>query len=167
MEKIIISFFHMSWNTWPITNNYSKPHNIRTTIGGINLSRYTPRSNIKIHTISQPLRNRRKWYAPTQRAEFYPVATSDPHEGDPSAVYANEIPVGIKWSSPASIVTEVCWDSNPNAYLHFVEGADGTPVAHVLLQATCVHSIEEVQSVTLRPFFVSIDWPRATRNTTL
>ena len=75
---------------------------------------------------------------PVSYAEFYRVATNDPHEGDPSAVYADETPVGVGRNSPATIVTTACGDSNPDAYLLFVKrpGVGVAPCTHVLLQAT-------------------------------
>ena len=61
---------------------------------------------------------------PVTYAEFHRVVTNDPHEGDPSAVYEDETPVhvsGIR-STPANIVSAVCGDSNPDAYLLFSRG---------------------------------------------
>ena len=58
---------------------------------------------------------------PVMYQEYYRVVTNDPHEGDPSAVYEDEIPVtvgGIR-PTPANIVTAVCGESNPDAYLLF------------------------------------------------
>ena len=75
---------------------------------------------------------------PVSYAEFYRVVTNDPHNGEPSAVYNDETPVhvgGIR-ATPANIVSAVCGDSNPDAYLLFMRGGDGAPYACVLLQVT-------------------------------
>ena len=75
---------------------------------------------------------------PVTYAEFYRVVTNDPHEGDPSAVYEDEtpVPVGGIPLTPENIVSVVCGDSNPDAYLLFSRGLDGVPYARVLLQVT-------------------------------
>ena len=71
--------------------------------------------------------------------EYYRVVTSNPHEGDLSAVYEDETPVssvsGVR-PTPANIVTAVCGGSNPDAYLLFAKGVDGVPYVRVLLQVT-------------------------------
>ena len=75
-------------------------------------------------------------FTPITYAEFYHVVTNDPHEGDLSAVYEDETPVpivGIQ-PTPANIVSAVCGDSNPDAYLLFLRGGDGVSYARVLLQ---------------------------------
>ena len=71
-------------------------------------------------------------------AEFYRVVTNDPHEGDLSAVYEDEtpVPVGGIRPTPANIVSAVCGDSNPDAYLLFSRGGDKVPYARILLQVT-------------------------------
>ena len=58
---------------------------------------------------------------PVTYAEYYRVMTNNPHEGDQSAVYEDKTPVpvsGIR-PTPANIITAVCGDSNPYAYLLF------------------------------------------------
>ena len=80
---------------------------------------------------------------PVTYEEYYRVVTNDPHEGDPSAVYEDEtpVPVGGIRLTPANIVTAVCGDLNPDAYLLFSKGGYGVPYARVLLQVTmCPHS---------------------------
>ena len=71
-------------------------------------------------------------------AEFYRVVTNDPHDGDPSAIFEDETPVPVRGVrvTPAKIVSAVCKDSNPDAYLLFTRGVDGVPIARVLLQVT-------------------------------
>ena len=56
---------------------------------------------------------------PVTYTEFYRVVTNDPHKGDPSAVYKDKtlVPVGGIRPTPANIVSAVCGDSNPDAYL--------------------------------------------------
>ena len=61
---------------------------------------------------------------PVTHAEYYRVGTNDPHEGDLSAVYEDETPVlvgGIRLT-PANIVSAICRDSNPDAYLLLSRG---------------------------------------------
>ena len=75
---------------------------------------------------------------PVTYADFYRVGTNDLYKGDPSAVYKDETPVtacGIR-PTPAHIVSAVCGESNPDAYLLFLRGGDGVPYARVLLQVT-------------------------------
>ena len=76
--------------------------------------------------------------SPVTYAEFYRVVTNDPHNGNPSAIYEDETPVPVKGirSTPANIVSAVCGDSNPDAYLLFTRGGDGVTIARVLLQVT-------------------------------
>ena len=75
---------------------------------------------------------------PVTYAEFYRVVTNDPHDGDPSAIYEDEtpVPVGGVRATTANIVSAVCGESNPDAYLMFTRGGDGVPIARVLLQVT-------------------------------
>ena len=76
--------------------------------------------------------------SPVSYAEFYPVVTKDPHDGDPSAIFEEETPVhvGGARATPAKIISAVCGDNNPDAYLLFTKGGDGVPIARVLLQVT-------------------------------
>ena len=78
--------------------------------------------------------------SPVAYAEFYHVVTNDPHDGDPSAIYKDKTPVPIRGggvpATPANIVSAVCGDSKPDAYLLFTRGGDGVPIARVLLQVT-------------------------------
>ena len=57
---------------------------------------------------------------PVTYAEYYHILTNNPYEGDPSAVYEDEtlVPVGGIRPTPANIVSTVCGDFNPDAYLH-------------------------------------------------
>ena len=76
--------------------------------------------------------------SPVSYAEFYRIVTNDPHEGDPTAIFEDETPVhvgGVR-STPASIISTVCGDINPDAYLLFTNGGDGVPIVRVLLQVT-------------------------------
>ena len=76
--------------------------------------------------------------SPITYAEFYHIVTNNPHDGDPSAIYEDEtpVPVGGVRATPDNIVSAVCGDSNPDAYLLFTRGGDGIPIACVLLQVT-------------------------------
>ena len=76
--------------------------------------------------------------SPVTYAEFYRVMTNDPHDGDPSAIYEDEtpVPVGGVRATSANIVSAVCVDYNPDAYLPFTKGGNGVPIARVLLQVT-------------------------------
>ena len=73
--------------------------------------------------------------SPVLYAEFYHVVTNDPHDGDPSAIFEDETPVHIGgvWATPANIISAVCGDTNPDAYLLFTKGGYGVPIARVLL----------------------------------
>ena len=75
---------------------------------------------------------------PVTYLEYYRVVKNDPHKGDPSAVYEDKTPVSIGGirPTPANIVSAVCGDSNPDAYVPFSRGGDGDPYARVLLQVT-------------------------------
>ena len=76
--------------------------------------------------------------SPVTYAEFYRVVTNDSHDGDPSANFEDKTPVhagGVR-ATPANIISAVCWDTNPDAYLLFTKGGDGVPIARVLLQVT-------------------------------
>ena len=54
---------------------------------------------------------------------------------------AGSHPGGGVRATPANIVSAVCGDSKPDAYLLFTRGGDGVPIARVLLQITmCPHS---------------------------
>ena len=80
---------------------------------------------------------------PVSYAEFYRVVTNDPHDGDPSAILEDETPVhvGGVQATPAIIISAVCGDTNPDAYLLFTKGGDGVPIARVLLPVTmCLRS---------------------------
>ena len=61
--------------------------------------------------------------------EYYRVVTNKPNEGDPSAVYEDKtpVPVGGIRPTPDKIVSAVCRDSKPDAYLLFSRGGDGVP----------------------------------------
>ena len=76
---------------------------------------------------------------PVTYTKYYRVVMNDLHKGDLSAVYEDETPVspvgGVR-PTPTNIVTAVCGESNPDAYLLFAKGADGIPYARVLLQVT-------------------------------
>ena len=76
--------------------------------------------------------------SPVTYAEFYRVVTNNPHDGDPSAIFEDETPVhvGGVQATPENIVSAVCGNSNPEAYLLFTRGGDGVPIARVLLQVT-------------------------------
>ena len=76
--------------------------------------------------------------SPVSYAEFYCVVTNDPHDGDPIAIFEDKTPVhagGVR-ATPANIISTVCGDTNPDAYLLFTKGVDGVPIARVLLQVT-------------------------------
>ena len=75
---------------------------------------------------------------PVTYAEFYRVVTKNPHDGDPSAIFEDETTVPIRGVrfTPANIVSAVCGDSNPDAYLLFTKGGDGVSIARALLQVT-------------------------------
>ena len=75
---------------------------------------------------------------PVTYTEYYRVVTNEPHEGDPSIVYKDETPVPIGGILPtsANIVSAVCSDSNPDAYLLFSREGYGVTYARVLLQFT-------------------------------
>ena len=75
---------------------------------------------------------------PVLYAEFYRVVTNDPHYGDPTAIFEEETPfhVGGVQATPASIISTVCGNINPDAYLLFTKGGDGVPIVRVLLQVT-------------------------------
>ena len=75
---------------------------------------------------------------PVTYAEYYRIVMNDLHEGEPSAVYEDEtpVPVGGIRPTPAHIVTAVCGDSNPDAYLLFSKAGGGIPYARVFLQVT-------------------------------
>ena len=76
--------------------------------------------------------------SPILYADFYHNVTNDPHDGDPTAIFEDKTPVhvGGVWVTPASIISIVCEDLNPNAYLLFTKGGDGVSIARVLLQVT-------------------------------
>ena len=67
--------------------------------------------------------------SPVTYAEFYRVGTNDPHNRDPSAIFEDETPVHVEWvlATPANIISAVCGDTNPDAYLLFTKGGDGFP----------------------------------------
>ena len=76
--------------------------------------------------------------SPVSYSELYRVVTNDPHNGDPSAIFEDETPVhvgGIQ-ATPANIISAVCGDTNPDAYLLFKKGGGEVPIARVLLQVT-------------------------------
>ena len=92
-------------------------------------------------TPSPPLVNSRyasRLESPQTAETMLAVVTNDPHDGDPSAIFEDEtpVPVGGVQATPANIVSAVCRDSNPDAYLLFTRGGDGVPIARVLLQVT-------------------------------
>ena len=73
---------------------------------------------------------------PVTYAEYYRVVMNDPHEGDPSAVYEDKTPVspiGDVRPTPANIVTAVCGESNPDAYLLRASSC----------RSQCVHAVED------------------------
>ena len=75
---------------------------------------------------------------PVSYAEFYRVVTNDPHDGNPTDIFEDKTPVhvgGVR-AAPANIISAVCGDTNPDAYLLFTKGGDGVPIARVLLQVT-------------------------------
>ena len=76
--------------------------------------------------------------SPVLYAEFYRVVTNNPHDGDPTAIFEDETPVhvGGVWAMPASIISTVCGDINPDSYLLFTKGVNRVPIARVLLQVT-------------------------------
>ena len=76
--------------------------------------------------------------SPVSYAEFYRVVTNDPHDGDPTAIFEDEtsVHVGGVWAMPTNIISDVCGDTSPDAYLLFTKGGDGLPIARVLLQVT-------------------------------
>ena len=76
--------------------------------------------------------------SPVSYAEFYRVVTNDPHNGDSTAIFEIKKPVhvGGVQATPARIISTVCGDINPDAYLLFTKGGDGVPIARVLLQVT-------------------------------
>ena len=80
---------------------------------------------------------------PVSYAEFYRVVKNDPHDWDPTAIFEDKTPVhvgGVRVTL-ASIISTVCGDINPDAYLLFTKGGDGVPIVRVLLQVTmCPHS---------------------------
>ena len=83
---------------------------------------------------------------PVSYAEFYRVVTNDPHDGYPSAIFEDEVLVHIGgvWATLANIISPVCGDTNPDAYLLFTKGGDGVPIARVLLQVSlCVLAVED------------------------
>ena len=63
---------------------------------------------------------------------------NDPHDGNPSTIFEDEmlVHVGGVWSTPANIISAVCGDIYPDAYLLLTKGRDGVPIARVLLQVT-------------------------------
>ena len=80
---------------------------------------------------------------PVTYTEYYCVMKKDPHEGYPSAAYEDEmpVPVGSIKTMPTNIITAVCRDSNPDAYILFSKGWYKGPYVRVLLQVTmCPHS---------------------------
>ena len=76
--------------------------------------------------------------SPVSYAEFYRVVTNDPHDGDPSASSRTRrrFTSGGVRATPANIISAVCGDTNPDAYLLFTKGGYGVPIARVLLQVT-------------------------------
>ena len=92
-------------------------------------------------TPSPPLVNSRyasRLESPQTAETMLAVVTNDPHNGDPTAIFEDEMPVhvGGVWETPASIISTVCGDINPDAYLLFIKGGDGVPIACILLQVT-------------------------------
>ena len=76
--------------------------------------------------------------SPVLYVEFYRITTNDPHDGYPSAIFNDETPVhagGVR-ATPDKIISAVCGDTNPDAYLLFTKGGDRVPIARVLLQVT-------------------------------
>ena len=75
---------------------------------------------------------------PVSYAEFYHVVTNNPHDGDPTDIFEDKTPVRVSgvWSMPASIISTVCGNINPDAYLLLTKRGDGVPIARVLLQVT-------------------------------
>ena len=74
--------------------------------------------------------------SPASYADLYRAVTNDPHDGDPTSIFEDETPVhvgGVR-ATPASIISTVCGDINPDAYILFTKGGDGVPIARVLLQ---------------------------------
>ena len=66
---------------------------------------------------------------PVSYADFYRVVTKDPHDGDPTAIFEDKTPVhigGVR-ATPASIISTVCGDINPDAYLLFTKGGKQGP----------------------------------------
>ena len=83
--------------------------------------------------------------SPVSYAEFYRIVTNDPHDGDPTAIFEDDTPVhvgGVR-ATPASIISTVCWDINPDAYLLFTKGGDGVPIAQSSCRSLCVLTVED------------------------
>ena len=76
--------------------------------------------------------------SPVSYAEFYRVVTNDPHDGEPSAIFEDETPVHVRGvrATPANIISAVCGDTDPYAYLLFTKEGYWFPIARVLLQVT-------------------------------
>ena len=76
--------------------------------------------------------------SPVLYTELYHIVRNDPHDGDPTAIFEDDTPVhvgGVR-ATTASIISTVCGDINPDAYLLFTKGGDGVPIVRVLLQVT-------------------------------
>ena len=53
--------------------------------------------------------------SPVSYAEFYRIVMNDLHDGDPTEIFEDETPVhvgGVR-ATPASIISTVCGDINP------------------------------------------------------
>ena len=75
---------------------------------------------------------------PITYSEFYCAVANDPHDRYQSAIFEDETPVHVRGvrATPANIISAVCGDTNPDAYLLFTKGGDVVPIARVLLQVT-------------------------------
>ena len=87
--------------------------------------------------------------SPVSYTEFYRVVTNDLHDGDPTAIFEDETPVHVGgfWATPESIVSIVCGDINPDAYLLFTKGGDRVPLRESSCKSLCVLAVEDALRV--------------------
>ena len=79
---------------------------------------------------------------PLTYAEFYRVATNDPHSGDPTTVFASERPsadTNGNRPTPADLLEALVADPNPDAYMGFYQmGPMTTPRSFVVYRVAKV-----------------------------
>ena len=83
--------------------------------------------------------------SPISYGEFYRVVTNNPHDGYPTAIFMDKTPfhVGGVRATPESIISIVCGDINPDAYLLFTKGETGSRLRVSSCRSLCVLAVKD------------------------